>query len=294
MKYKKSLTFLLCGIAFSICVGQSTKEKGFCDRSWCKLPKNHPYHFDPYYNGHLCENFNPEQIDFSKEYFDLQTKLYSKQSNEIKKALKSDFSSIWLTEESQQDGIIGLNYQRIQIHINKVSKTPNPDIYLIEGKSKVKSNICDFKGELKLELLFHKDCEDNELSKCAELFGSYVLYEDSMQNHSGYFKGIMECAVYFDKITNSIRLDESMNIADGYWNRTFVGTWTEYNSKKSKKCIWGDYRLPFTFDFDCGDGEMRACEKYEKNGWKEFNDHSELIEVKHDKWELKNKWWKIK
>jgi hypothetical protein len=77
-------------------------------------------------------------------------------------------------------------------------------------------------------------------------------------------------------------------LADGYNNRTFVGTWISYSMKAVKKCIWGDYRLPFTFDFDCGDGEMHVCEKYVQNGWTTFNS-SEEYDVTGDKAILK--WW---
>jgi hypothetical protein len=99
----------------------------------------------------------------------------------------------------------------------------------------------------------------------------------------------MECAVHLDK--SKMLLDESMDIADGYWNRTFVGTWTEYKTQKSKKCIWGDYRLPFTFDFDCGDGEMVICDKYVKNGWQTFNVGSEYVNTEDDKWVFRDTWW---
>lgn len=284
---KKTTIILLVQLCLFISFGQTKLYN-------CKLPKNDPAHFDPYYNGHLRENFNPQQTDFSKEYLNLQTKRYAKKTNELNKSLQYDYSSIWQTDERQQNGIIGLNYQRIQFHIDNVTQSSNPDTYIVKGKSKVNKNICNFTGELKLIKLFYGECEDPKHKKCAELFGDYIFYEDSTQNHSGYFKGIMECSIYLDKTGKKMMLDESAEDADGYWNRTFVGTWTDYKTKKEKKCIWGDYRLPFTFDFDTGDGEMIVSGKYAMNGWKEYNDCSELIEVANGKLELKNKWWKTK
>lgn len=272
-------------------MGQATKDTSYCDRSWCKFPKNYPAHFDPYYNGHLCENFNPQQTDFSKEYFDLQARRYSHNADQLQQSLKYDYSSIWLSDKWQQNGVIGLNYQRIQFHIDKVTKSKDKkDTYIITGKSKVKDNICDFKGELKLLKLFFIDCKDTTYKKCDELFGSYTFYEDSSQNHSGIFKGIMECSVRLDSTGKRMLLDDASDGADGYWNRTFIGTWTDYKTKQAKKCIWGDYRLPFVFDFMCGDGEMRACDKYAMNGWQTFNDNSEYITI-NEKWVLKDKWW---
>ena len=86
-----------------------------------------------------------------------------------------------------------------------------------------------------------------------------------------------------DHEKRSIKIDESFGIADGYYNRTYVGIWKSYKTDKKKKCIWGDHRLPFTFDFDCGDGEMRVCDKYVANGWLSFNDGSDF--------KIINRWW---
>lgn len=287
----KITTIFFCLLTVSTCLGQTFKDASYCDRSWCKVPKDHPYHFDPYYNGHLCENFNPQQTDFSKEYFELQTKRYSKNTDQLQQSLKYDYSSIWLSDTWHQNGVIGLNYQRIQFHIDKVTKSKTkPDTYVITGKSKVKDNICNFSGELKLLKLFFIGCEDTTFKKCGELFGSYTFYEDSLQNHSGVFKGIMECSVRLDSSGKRMLLDDGSDGADGYWNRTYIGTWTDYKTKQAKKCIWGDYRLPFVFDFMCGEGAMRACDKYAMNGWQTFNDNSEYLTV-NEKRELKDKWW---
>lgn len=286
----KITTILSCLLIVTNCLGQSAKDTSFCDRSWCKFPKDHPYHFNPYYNGHLCENFNPQQIDFSKEYFELQTKQYSNKTDQLQKFLKFNYCSIWLSGIKQQNGVIGLNYQRIQIHIDKVTKNKTKsDTYIITGKSKVKDNICNFSGELKLLKLFLIGCSDTTIEKCGQLFGSYTLYEDSLHNHCGVFKGIMECSVRLDSTGKRMLLGDCCG-DDNYWNRTFIGTWTEYKTGNVKKCIWGDYRLPFVFDFMCGDGEMRACDKYAMYGWQTFNDNSEYMTV-NEKWELKDKWW---
>ena len=40
-------------------------------------------------------------------------------------------------------------------------------------------------------------------------------------------------------------------------NRSYVGTWQSYkNPTTVKRCMWGDNRLPFRFDFDIGAGEI--------------------------------------
>jgi hypothetical protein len=260
--------------------GQSKDTPNY-GKDWCDLEKKDRYLFNPYYEGgNKSGIFNPLQNDYSKEYYAVMSCRHVNHPDSLPQFLNYDCSSIWLSGEEQENGIIGLNYQRIRIHIDKVKKSKtNPTIYIVSGKSNVNGNICIFKGELKLLNLYISDCEDT-LVKCGELFGSYKFIEDTSQINSGIFTGIMECFVIVDNLKSKLYLDESSSGADGYWNRSFIGTWKDYKTKKTKKCIWGDYRLPFVFDFDCGDGEMIPCDKYKMNGWESFNKGSEP------------KWWK--
>jgi len=275
--------------------GVKSEKKNYCDWTGCTLKPQDPAHFDPYYNGHLCENFNPEQVDFSKEYFDLQTNRYLNADRNIRKNVNCNFSKIWTTNNFEQNGVLGQNYRRIHIHIDKVIVGKSFGTYLVIGKSKVDNKICTFKGTIKLLKIFPNDsCDNSEYKKCGDLFAEYMFYEDSSQNHSGIFHGITECSFFKDSTGKSAYVDESMSGADGYWNRTFVGTWSEYKTGIVKKCIWGDYRLPFTFDFDCGDGEMMVSGKYKKNGWQTFADGSEFVSNGKGKWKLKNRWWEAK
>ncbi len=269
------------------------QDTNYCDWTSCHLPKDHEAHFDPYYNGHLCENFNPKQIDFSREYLKLQTNSISKTSTNVTTKVSSyqfELDTLFNTKDCQQNGVIGLDYKRIKIHINQTNKTNNKLELIIHGKSNVSDNICDFNGKIKI-LNIYEITENFDYKGQATLFAEYELFEDSTQNHVGIFKGTLECSIIIDHKTKSIKLDESFAIADGYYNRTYVGTWTSYNSNLTKKCIWGDYRLPFTFDFDCGDGEMMINEKYINNGWQTFSNGSEY-DFSIKKPQLKDKWWK--
>ena len=162
------------------------------------------YTIDPFINGRLSEQFNPEQIDFHNEYFELRQKIYSNYPTNLDQTRNTDFSSIWISGDWDQNGIIGTTYQRIQIHIDKVRKDPSKtDFYKIEGKSKVRSTICDFKGEIKiLKAFFLDQCEDSEKKNCGVLFTEYALYEDSLQNHSGYFQGISETLFFINSDNN--------------------------------------------------------------------------------------------
>jgi len=270
----------------------TTKFKNYCNHQRCK-DYNSKFHFDPYRNYHLCEYFNPEQIDFSKEYFELQIRKYKNLENKVNDYITYNFSKIWLSGIWEQNGVLGNNYQRIQFHIDSIYKSANDDkIYVVIGKSKVKDNICSFKGELKIISIFvNTDCEYSMYRYCGELFASYTFYEDSTKNHSGIFTGINECNIFIDDIHEEINLDESRSEGDWYWNRSYVGIWINYSKTLQKKCIWGERILPFTFDFDIGDGDRYINEKYVNNGWKTYMDGSEMIEVGKNKWEIKDKWW---
>ncbi|QSS96629.1 hypothetical protein [Psychroflexus sp. ALD_RP9] len=287
------MTRILTILMILISASTFAQEFKYCDAEWCSLAKNHEAHFDPYYNGHLCENFDSKQADFSAEYLRLQTDRLSKIAiDKTEQLVKYNFDtdSLFNTGEFQQNGIIGLDYKRIRFHISDTKQKEGVLEFIISGKSNVSGNICDFKGSLKV-LKVYELTENYDFPGQATLFAEYEFFEDSTQNHVGIFKGTFECSILIDHETKEIKLDESFAIADGYYNRTYVGTWESYNSVKRKKCIWGDYRLPFTFDFDGGDGEMMVNLKYVKNGWETFGDGSEY-EYTTGKPRLKKQWWK--
>ena len=89
-----------------------------------------------------------------------------------------------------------------------------------------------------------------------------------------------------------------MFVADGFQNNQFQGTWTSYKTAISKKCNWGDYRIPecnWKNGCDQGAGEFSINEKYSKNGWENYRlawsyypDKPEVIEARKKE---KEKWW---
>jgi len=271
--------------------------------------------FSAYTEDDTNNFYGAQQNGIGKEYLNsrLKSELLAGRKNELPRSLNYDYSAIWPTDNNAQpaginthknrpqNGVIGINYQRIEMYISKVTKSKDrADVYLVTGKSKVNNNICDFSGKIRLINLFYIDCDDDSapadrqktanFHKCAVLFAEYVFNEDGAQNNAGVFSGITECSVRADK--TKMLLDESMYFADGYSNRTFVGTWTDYKTKQSKKCVWGDYRLPLTPGFDCGDGEMIVCGEYVKNGWQTYQDGSESAwNEKEQKYDIKDKWW---
>lgn len=274
---KISITIILLFISL-FCEGQANGEREY---------------INPYMNGQLSQYYNPNLVDFSKEFLIQSREGISTSTINITdkvKAYKFDVDSIFKTWDKQQNGIIGTNYKRIRIHISKAEQSKDVEsIFIIKGKSNVDGNICDFKGTLKI-IDIYEFTNNIELAGQAVLYAEYELVEDSLQTHTGIFRGTFECFIVVDHKLKTVRLDMSSDVADGYNNRTYVGTWTNFKGSAQKKCIWGDYRLPYTFDFDCGDGEMMINEKYKKNGWESFGDGSEF-EFIGDSFYLKDKWW---
>jgi hypothetical protein len=303
MKRFCSILFLVFTIA--ICHGQ--KNIKVAKQNLDSLPHhqveyNHsnPMYMKPYENKSLSENYDTAEIDLSHDYAFWHSMLAPE--SEIKDSLlaKFDFSTAWLSIDHPQDGVLGLNYQRIQIYFSRIYKSKkDPRVYLVEGKSKVKNNICSFKGEMLISMLsyFNTTVEtQNEERKelgSGRIVVNYSFYEDSSEYHSGVFEGVADCAFYLDSTGRYIY--ESIFYDDDFHNRTFVGKWTDYKTGNQKKCIWGDERLPFTFDFDIGEGGMAINPKYRKNGWETFDDGSEYYNASKDdvseRLELKDKWW---
>ncbi|AWK05927.1 hypothetical protein HYN56_17525 [Flavobacterium crocinum] len=202
--------------------------------------------------------------------------LFSK--NEINKYLKYNFSNLWKkTDNNLVYGIIGDNYERILIKFTSVEKSKEKaNEYLISGKSMVKSNICTFKGKIKIleinELKEPKFGVDDEyktagIKKQGALIAIYEFMEDEKQKGSGKFSGKLESIWYLDKNDliqyNNIEID-----SDKYFNNAFTGVWKSNNTGKEKVCNWGDYRVPnVNCDFDKGSAEISVSEKYQKNGW---------------------------
>jgi hypothetical protein len=244
---------------------------------------------NPFDRWRLNQHYDTNQVNFSKEFLKARGGKLPIITYELKRL---NCSPAWLRQNSQ-DGVLGNNYQRIKIKLLSVKKDEtNPLSYSVTGKSKVKNNITDFFGKIEIIKVLDDTVNEDTSLLHGIIFSKYSFWEDSTKMYSGLFEGIVETLFMYDLKKNEIYLDTLMDVADGYSNNTFVGTWTDYKTKKSKKCIWGEYRLPFTFDFDVGDGEMVINERYRKNGWETFNDFDkEWTFIKEGFSVEKNKWW---
>jgi len=193
-----------------------------------------------------------------------------------------DFSNCWRGDSIRPDGgdekiafpeplgFIGDNYQRFYIHYIKVKKRlNNPYVYDVYGKTMVKTNVCNFKGTITIkEAVLYKETY-NPSFKEGSITCDVVFYEDSTQSSTGTIKGKLTTDFCIDK-KGKLYYDAILAVADGYCNNQCTATWTSYKTGKSKKCNWGDFRMPNSIELDTGVGDVHIQEKYIKNGWETF------------------------
>ncbi len=222
---------------------------------------------------------------------------------------KANFSKVWLKNQDAVIGYIGDNYQRIHIHLISVIKNQSADNeYFVYGKSKVKSNECDFQGKFTITHVYEfnraerealykealKQGDQEAISKFGKsqgfILAEYYLFEDSEQKGSGLFKGVVKSFFYVEK--EGLFFDDiSLECDDKYSNNQFVGVWQSYNTGVQKTCNWGAYRIPNAGDLDIGAGEFSPNTKYLGKGWDTYYRAYNKSESEARK-EEENNWWK--
>lgn len=239
--------------------------------------------------------------------FTVFAKGQQEKSNDYYAAVKNyDVSKLWRADSVQTEGdrekisfpeplgYIGENYQRFYIHYTSVTKSKNnPYTYKVYGKTKVKDNICSFSGTITiLNAKLYKESDDPRY-KQGSVVCRVTFFEDSTKKTSGYIQGKLKSDFYIDR-KGRIYYDALMFAADGYYNNQCEATWTSYKTHKSKKCNWGDIRMPNSKPLDSGTGDVVINEKFVKNGWENFVAAYSADEIKAQK-ALKierAKWWK--
>lgn len=221
---------------------------------------------------------------------------------------KHDLSKLWRSDSiyieggpekiefPEPIGYIDDNYQRFYIHYITITKSKdNPYQYKVFGKTKVKDNICSFNGTITVrKAMLYKESDDPRY-KQGSVICDVVFYEDSTQFSSGVIKGTLTSEFYLDK-KGKLHYDALVFGADGFSNNECRATWTSYKTGKSKKCNWGDFRIPDSGDFDIGAGEFSVADKYVKNGWENYrlawNNYPDTPEVIKARQKEVAKWWK--
>jgi len=193
-------------------------------------------------------------------------------------------------------GFIGDDYQRFFIHFVSVIQNPtSPHDYLVYGKTKVKETICSFQGIITIRQA--RIYKSGEIPTYKQGFATcdVILYEDKKQPSTGFIKGKLKSEFLIDN-KGQLRYDALMFVADGFSNNQFVGSWTSFKTNASKKCNWGDYRIPECGDLDIGAGEFSVKEKYVKNGWlaymlENMAPNYAIVKPIGDKKAENKKWW---
>jgi hypothetical protein len=212
-----------------------------------------------------------------------------------------NFGKLWTeTENKNVYGIIGENYQRIKIKILSLARQKkNQNVYKVFGKSMVKNRVCDFYGtisinSIKVYKVMHWGVDDEYKNRGIKrqgiLIAKYHLKEDSSKTHSGEFEGVLFTSWDLDKF-GKLQYDKIEYSSDNYRNNQFIGTWTEYKTKKKKVSNWADYRVPNCGDLDMGAGEFSPADKYLKFGWQAYRD-TYVNDNKKARKEEEKQWWK--
>jgi hypothetical protein len=228
-----------------------------------------------------------------------------KSANKIKELHQYDFSNIWKNTPNEIIyGIIGEDHQRIRIKLLSINKrVANSNIYDVYGKSMVKETICDFFGTITIkkikevtELHFGVDnkYDTKGIKKQGIIIAEYSFDEDTQQEYSGIFKGILFSKWYLNK-NDEIKYDDIQSISDSYTNNAFIGIWKNHLTGKEKICNWADWRVPnANRDFDNGAGEFSVSKKYWNKGWMDIALKNQVPNgaIVHEKSNKKVKaWW---
>jgi hypothetical protein len=229
--------------------------------------------------------------------------------NYFEEIKKYDLSGVFKPDSVQDDagenhkwsdplGFIDTNFQRFQIHFITIIKSfANPYEYEITGKTKVNDHICSFNGTIKVvSAIIKKSKFDGFPShKWGYIIGQIQINENKSQPASGNIKGRLTAEFLIDD-KGIIKYNGLSLIADGFRNNLFEGTWTSYLSGKSKKCNWGDGRIPDSGNLDYGVSVFIPNVKYLDYGWRNYYNSiigfmDDPIKIEAERIE-RLEWWK--
>jgi hypothetical protein len=161
----------------------------------------------------------------------------------------------------------------------------------------VKETVCSFQGKIIIKESTIIKSDDVPAYKQGRVICEVILYEDKKQSSTGFIKGKLTSDFIIDD-KGKFRYDALMFVADGFANNQFIGSWTSYKTKASKKCNWGDYRIPDSKELDIGTGEFSVSEKYVKNGWVSYMLENKMTNLNiseqssDSKGSVNSEWWK--
>jgi hypothetical protein len=193
-------------------------------------------------------------------------------------------------------GFIGTNYQRFYLHYTSIRPDPaRPYVYLVSGKTRVKTNVCAFTGTItvtKAQLYKAPNAEYPQFRE-GELTCRVELAEDRQQPGSGTIRGML--TTYFYLNAKSQPQYNTLEPADGFSNNQCVATWTSYTTQQRKPCHWGDFKIPESGDLDFSVSDFEVAAKYVANGWQTYmaalEGHDDTPKTRQARAEEKRPWW---
>lgn len=221
---------------------------------------------------------NDDNSFLQNSHFLLRSKI--KNDNQVKQFENIDFSSIWNKVKSHEVlGIMGESHQRLKINVIHIEQNKiNLREYFVIGQSDILGKTISFNGTITItkiheyeNLYFGVDdkYKNAGIKKQGVLIGNYQFNQSHEEHDFGVFQGKLYSKWYIDK-HNNVQYDDISSFADGYFNNAYIGTFKSVKDPFSKKCNWGDFRVPMANeDFDIGSGDFKVSEKYLDNGWRD-------------------------
>ncbi len=227
----------------------------------------------------ILNNFCYSQIDYSKQWansgweyssdddsiLDVSSKIFN--NNDLTYLLKSEYPYHSQGKEIPIYGLLGEDFEKIEFVFTEIKKNDKEGShYIVKGKTKLKSIINDFKGEITFENATAYSQKNTEEPTTVVLIGSYKLIENSTKKNSGTYIGKIKIILSTKNIyANDILFDTNFSYEEGAV-RGFVGVRKNNQNGISQSCIWGFTRFPYQYakGFDIGDGEEVINIKYAK------------------------------
>jgi len=227
----------------------------------------------------ILNNFCYSQIDYSKQWansgweyssdddsiIDVSSKIFN--NNDLTYLLKSAYPGHNQGKEIPIYGLLGEDFEKIEFIFTEIKKN-DKDVsqYIVKGKTKLKSIVNDFKGEITFENATAYIQKNTEEPTTVVLIGSYKLIENTTKNNSGTYIGKIKIILSTKNIyANDILFDTNFPYEEGAV-RGFVGVRKNNKNGITQSCIWGFKRFPHKYakGFDIGDGEEVINIKYAK------------------------------
>jgi hypothetical protein len=163
-------------------------------------------------------------------------------------------------------GMIGDEKRKMGIAFLTIVRGADDKLWEVTGKSKVRDNICDFRGIMEVQSAkVDVSTYDGTDFFYGTITGKYLFEEDRNQSGTGVFEGTFE--IEWNNVNLSTYLT---SIAHGEVEfevgATFTGTWKSYRTGAIRKACWGN--LPECKPCCVNDGqELWIAEEYRSTGW---------------------------